>query len=175
VGGDICGACLQKTPPFGHTVAAFTYAFPIDKLIGALKFHENLTLVNCLADALARQVELLPDCIVAMPLHPQRLRERGFNQSLLLAKRISKTLAIPLLHDACLRTRNTTPQSSLPWKERDKNVRAAFSCSIDFTGQHVAIVDDVMTTGSSAGELAKVLRECGATQISAWVVARTLP
>lgn len=173
--GEICGHCLKKMPPFDHTVAAFTYAFPVDKLIGALKFHERLTLVNSLADAVSKQIEFRADCIVAMPLHPLRLRERGFNQSLLLARRIAKTLRIPLLVDACQRIRNTTPQSTLPWKERDKNMRDAFNCAIGFGGKHVAIVDDVLTTGASVGELAKVLRQSGANEVSAWVVARTLP
>lgn len=175
VHGETCGHCLKKMPPFDHTVAAFTYDFPIDKLIGALKFNERLNLVNSLADALATQIEFRADCLVAMPLHPMRLRERGFNQSLLLARRIARSLNIPLLVNACQRTRNTTPQSTLPWKERDKNMRDAFSCSTDFEGKHVAIVDDVLTTGASVGELAKVLRHHGAKEISAWVVARTLP
>lgn len=162
-------------PPFDHTVAAYLYAFPVDKLIGALKFNERLSLANSLADAVSRQVEFPADCIMPVPLHPQRLRERGFNQSLLLALRIAKNLRIPLLANSCQRVRNTTPQSTLPWKERDKNMRDAFSCDGDFDGKHIAIVDDVMTTGASIGELAKVLRQRGAREVSAWVVARTLP
>jgi ComF family protein len=114
---------------------------------------------------------------VALPLHPARLRERGFNQSLLLARRISRRLDIPLLADVCERVRNTPPQSSLPWKERDKNMRQAFACKpgIDVRGKHVAVVDDVMTTGASIGELARALKQAGASEVSAWVVARTLP
>lgn len=171
----ICGRCLQHAPSFDRTVAAFAYAFPVDKLIQAVKFSGQLTLVEHLADALAQRIDLRPDGVVAMPLHPQRLRERGFNQSQLLALRITKQIGAPLLADACTRTRNTSPQSSLPWQERGKNMRKAFSCAADLTGKHIAIVDDVMTTGASIEELARTLRQAGASQVSAWVVARTLP
>jgi ComF family protein len=173
----VCGECLKQPPAFDHTVAAFTYNFPLDRLILALKFRERLILTNFLADALAQRIATLPECIVALPLHPARLRERGFNQSLLLARRISRHLGIPLHADACERVRNTPPQSSLPWKERDKNMRQAFTCKsgTGLRGKHVAIVDDVMTTGASIGELARALKQAGAREVSAWVVARTLP
>ena len=175
--GSICGQCLKQPPPFDHTVAAFSYKFPLDKLIQALKYRDRLILVNFLADALTRSITTKPDCIVALPLHPARLRERGFNQSLLLARQISRRLDLPLLADACERVRNTPPQSSLPWKERDKNMRQAFACKpgADVRGKHVAVVDDVMTTGASIGELARALKKAGASEVSAWVVARTLP
>ena len=175
--GSVCGQCLKQPPSFDHTVAAFSYNFPIDKLIQSLKFHERLVLVNHLADSLADRVNTKPDFLLALPLHPARLRERGFNQSMLLARRISRRLDIPLLKDVCERVRNTTPQSSLPWKERDKNMRQAFTCKLDdrVRGKHVAIVDDVMTTGASMGELAQALKLAGVNEVSAWVVARTLP
>lgn len=156
-------------------MAAFAYAFPVNKLIQAAKFSEQLALIDRLADALSHAIYTRPDGIVAMPLHPLRLRERGFNQSALLAQRIAKQLNIPLLKNACIRTRNTSPQSTLPWQERGKNMRKAFTCTADLGGKHIAIVDDVMTTGASIEELARTLRQAGAASISAWVVARTLP
>ncbi len=175
--GEVCGRCLQHPPAFDHAVAAFSYSFPIDQLIKALKFHERLILIDFLAEELASCITTTPDYLIAIPLHPTRLRERGFNQSQLLAARISKRLGIPLLTEACQRVRDTPPQSSLPWKERDKNIRGAFtlSSSADFVGRHVAIVDDVMTTGASLGELARTLKKAGAREVSVWVVARTLP
>jgi len=175
--GHVCGHCLNQPPAFDHTVAAFTYEFPVDKLVQTLKFRERLILASYLGDALAQRIVSLPDFIVALPLHPTRLRERGFNQSLLLARQISRRLKVPVLPDACERVRNTPPQSTLPWKERDKNMRQAFLCKpgIDLRGKHVAIVDDVMTTGASIGELARTLKHAGAREVSAWVVARTLP
>ena len=175
--GSVCGECLRQPPPFDHAVAAFSYNFPLDKLVQALKFRDHLVLVDFLADALAERVTTRPDRLLALPLHPTRLRERGFNQSLLLARRLARRLGIPLLPDACERVRNTPPQSSLPWKERDKNMRQAFVCKpdADVRGKHVAIVDDVMTTGASIGELARALKQAGASEVSAWVIARTLP
>lgn len=175
--GEVCGECLKHAPAFDHTVAAFSYGFPLDKLIQSLKFRERLILVNYLADAVVKRVTAVPDCLVALPLHQSRLRERGFNQSMLLARRISRRLDLPLLAHACERVRNTPPQSSLPWKERDKNMRQAFTCSPEagVRGKHVAIMDDVMTTGASIGELAQALKRAGAREVSAWVVARTLP
>jgi len=172
---DICGSCLKHAPSFDATQAAFAYAFPVDKLVQAVKFSGRLALVDQLADSLASRIVSLPDHIIAMPLHPLRLRERGFNQSHLLAQRLAKNLNVSLLTDVCQRTRNTLPQSSLPWQERDKNMRGAFACSTDLSGKHIAVVDDVMTTGISIEELARSLRQAGAVQISAWVLARTLP
>ena len=173
--GATCGRCLQHPPAFNRTVAAYAYAFPLDKLIQAVKFSEQLVLVEQLAAALAQRIDQRPDALVAMPLHPLRLRERGFNQSLLLARSLGKRLNIPLLTDVCERTRNTTPQSSLRWQERGKNMRKAFTCTADLSGKHIAVVDDVMTTGASIEELARTLRQAGAKEVSAWVVARTLP
>jgi ComF family protein len=173
--GATCGKCLKHPPGFSQTVAAFAYGFPVDKLIQAAKFSEQLMLINRFADALVPAIATQPDGILAMPLHPARLQERGFNQSLLLAQRLAKRLDIPLLSNDCQRVRNTSPQSTLPWQERRKNMRHAFTCSADYSGKHIAIVDDVMTTGASLEELARTLHRAGAAKISAWVVARTLP
>ena len=173
--GEICGHCLRQVPHFERTIAAFAYAFPLDQLVQAMKFNQRLELVNYLADELARQIHHTPDCLIAMPLHPSRLRERGYNQSQLLAQRLSRQLNISLFNHACQRTRATTPQTALPWKERHKNVHLAFECNVDLHGKKVAIVDDVMTTGSSINELASVLKQAGAVAVDAWVIARTLP
>jgi ComF family protein len=172
--GERCGHCMKRAPHFDRTVAAFAYAFPIDKLIQAFKYNERLLLADALADELAQRVEILPDCIVPMPLHPARLRERGFNQSAELARRIATQTDRPLLLHACQRVRDTLPQSTLTWKARRGNMRRAFTCSAEVAGKHVAVVDDVMTSGASMNELAQALRRAGAREISVWVVARTL-
>jgi ComF family protein len=109
-----------------------------------------------------------------MPLHPIRLRERGFNQAMEISRYLSKHMKIVILPDSCSRIRHTLPQTRLPWKDRQKNIREAFSCKIDLSGKHIAVVDDVMTTGTTLNELAKALRQQGATEISNWVIARTL-
>jgi len=173
--GATCGRCLKQAPQFDRTLAVFAYAFPLDKMVQALKFNGQLMLVRLLANKLAQHVVIRPDCIVAMPLHPARLRERGFNQSLELARQIARNLNIPLLNHACQRVRDTSPQSALPWKERGKNMRKAFTCTEDLSGKHVAVVDDVMTSGASVNELARALRQANAREVSAWVIARTLP
>jgi len=168
-------ALPQPSAAIDRTVAVFAYAFPVDALIQELKFNEQLLLAPQLAGRLAQRIEVRPDCIVPMPLHPARLRERGFNQSLELARRIARQLEIPLLEQACQRVRDTLPQSALPWKERGKNMRKAFACTVDLKGKHVVVVDDVMTSGASINELAHALRQAGAREVSAWVIARTLP
>ena len=172
----MCGQCLAKPPAFDRTLAVLIYAFPADALIQAMKYGHQLALAPTLAGLLAEAAATgeRPDVLVPMPLHPLRLRERGFNQALELAKIIAHQLGIPLLPQGAERTRATPPQVGLPWKERTANLRGAFSSSLDYTGKHVAIVDDVMTTGTSLNELAKALRRQGASEVSAWAVARTV-
>ena len=177
--GHVCGACLTDPPAFARTLAALSYAFPTDALIHSLKYRANLAMASILADLLIEKIDnvvssMPPDCIVPMPLHPARLRDRGFNQALEIARRVSKESGIALLPDACQRIKDTPPQTGLPWKEREKNIRGAFACEMDLTGKHVVVLDDVMTTGTTLNELAKVLRKRGATEVSAWVMARTL-
>ena len=175
--GEVCGQCLKQPPLYTNTAAVFSYTFPLDKLIQAMKYGEQLALAHAFAKKLAQRIDknALPDYVLPMPLHPAKLRERGFNQSLLLAATVARELDLKILPDGCRRVRDTPPQSALPWKERDKNVRNAFRCDVDLTGKHVALVDDVLTTGASLNALAKAVHQRGAEKISAWVVARTLP
>ncbi len=176
-GGEVCGHCLKQPPFFTGTIAVFEYAFPLDKLIQRMKYGEQLTLADAFARKLVQRIDRseLPDYLVAMPLHPAKLRSRGFNQSQLLATTVARKLGLTLLANACRRVRDTAPQSALPWKERNSNVRNAFSCDMDLSGKHIALVDDVLTTGASLNALAKAIAQQGAANISAWVVARTLP
>jgi ComF family protein len=175
--GELCGHCLRHPPLFSHTVAAFGYAFPLDKLIQTMKYGEQLPLAHAFAARLAQRIprDNLPDCVIPMPLHPAKLRERGYNQSQLLAAPIARSLDLELLPAACRRVRDTAPQSGLPWKARKKNMRNAFRCELDLTGKRIALVDDVLTTGASLNALAEAVRQRGAIDIEAWVVARTLP
>jgi ComF family protein len=173
--GETCGACLAHPPAFGRTLAAFDYAFPVDALLHAFKYGGRLAIAEALADPLAQLASRhpLPDGLVPMPLHPSRLRERGFNQAMELARHLSRRLGTKPLPHLCQRRLNTSPQADLPWKERKKNIRGAFSCQADLTGQRLAVVDDVMTTGATVGELARCLQRAGA-EVEVWVVARTL-
>lgn len=175
---EICGACLKNPPAFTRTIAALRYTFPADALIHSLKYQANLAIAPMLANLLITRletVEKMPDVIIPMPLHPIRLRERGFNQAMEISRYISKQMGIVVLPDSCHRIKHTPPQTGLPWKARQKNMRKAFSCKIEMSGKHIALVDDVMTTGATLNELSKVLRQRGAAEISNWIIARTLP
>ncbi len=174
--GEICGECVKKPPIFKRTTAVFGYQYPVNKLIQNLKYAEQLPLAHALALQLAHKIDhtTLPDYVVAMPLHPERLRERGFNQSLLIAQTVAQCHHLKLLPHACQRTYNTKPQTSLAKEQRIKNMRGAFQCSVDLTDKHIALVDDVLTTGASLGALAVAVQACGANTIENWVVARTI-
>lgn len=113
-----------------------------------------------------------PDALVAMPLHPLRLRERGYNQSALLAQHLSQRTGIPMLRGACQRIRHTPTQTGLPVAARLANLRGAFSCTHAVNGLHIGIIDDVMTSGSSLEHLARTLQQAGATSVDCWVLAR---
>lgn len=171
--GEVCGHCLKNPPVFAHTVAVFGYQFPVDQLIQSLKYHEQIALAKIFAEKLLLRIDSLPDFIIPMPLHVNKLRSRGFNQAQLIAEPLCRALNIPLL--ACQRLRDTPSQTALPWNERSKNVRGAFCCDTDLSGKRIALVDDVLTTGASLNELAIAVKKRGGTEICAWVVARSLP
>ncbi len=172
---EICGECLAQPLRFSRLSVAVSYRFPIDGAIQRLKYGADLSTVAPLAALLADRVdrEPRPDLTLAMPMAPQRLREGGFNQAQELARALSERLSLKLAPQLCRRTRHTAPQASLPWAERHRNIRGAFECETDLAGAHVAVVDDVVTTGATLDELAHVLLARGAAQVWGWVVART--
>lgn len=175
-GGVTCGACLRRPPAFDRTVAVHAYGFPLDALVKHCKYRGALELTAWFAQSLAAQVRKQDrvDVLIPMPLHAERLAERGFNQAAEIARHLSGHLGLPWLADACRRVRNTPPQAGLDLKARRRNLRGAFRCEMDLTGRRVALVDDVMTSGASLNELARTVKRAGATGVSAWVVARTL-
>lgn len=174
--GELCGHCLSHPPKFSRCTAVFAYAFPVNKLIQQLKYGDQLALADALAKQLVQRIDRdnLPDCIIAMPLHPKKLRQRGYNQALLFAKVLARELDVELLTHACRRVRDTPSQSTLPFKERGRNMRDAFVCDADLGGKKVALVDDVLTSGASLNALASVVQKQGAIDVQAWVVARTI-
>lgn len=174
--GQRCGACLKHPPAFDRTHAALAYAFPLDQMIPRLKYHGQLAIAPVLGECLAEAVAAAPrpDRLIAMPLHAARIRERGFNHATEIARTVAKKLALPLDLASCRRIRDTPPQMGLKHDARRRNVRGAFACTGEIRGQHIALVDDVMTTGTSLDELAATLKQAGAGQVSCWVVARTL-
>ncbi|MCF6209422.1 MAG: ComF family protein [Gammaproteobacteria bacterium] len=173
--GSLCGQCQTEPPAFTHCLAPFAYHAPLDHLLKDLKFNRRLVLARTLGGLMAQWLEGrtdgLPERIIPVPLHPARLRERGFNQSLELARPIARRLKLPLDTHSCRRLRNTPPQAELPAEQRHNNLKGAFGVRQKLAGR-VAIIDDVMTTGYTVQELARTLRDAGAAQVDVWVCAR---
>ena len=176
-----CGACLRHPPAFDRALAAVDYDHPWDGLITHFKFHAALDLADTLAATLAeawqREPGPLPDLLLPAPLSPQRLRERGFNQAWELARRVGRRLRCRTDARLLLRIRDTAHQVDLALDRRSANVRGAFALeplrAHAVRGLHVTVVDDVMTTGATAGEMAAALKQAGAARVDIWVVART--
>lgn len=167
--GAVCGRCLSQPPHFDATVAALGYAFPADALVHALKFRGELALAPLLSALLKERIREKADCIVPVPLSAQRLRERGYNQAVEIARHLGGRLEV----ESCARERDAPPQAGLDREARRRNVRGAFRCNRSFAGERVAVVDDVMTTGATLDELARALKAAGAATVSNWVVCRT--
>lgn len=186
--GQICGQCISSPPDFDVTHAVFLYAYPIDAMIQRYKYNETLSLSHTFGQLISEKIGLINnfgdiDLIIPMPMHPTRLKQRGFNQAHEIAKVLNKHLcknkSDKLDYKSVTRQTLTPPQASLPLKERVKNIKGAFKVypqkPSQFEKKKIAIVDDVMTTGASLNELAKTLKQAGATHVECWVIARTLP
>jgi ComF family protein len=173
--GRLCGHCQQQPPAFDRSISLFRYQPPVAGLIQQLKFNGRLAIARSLGELLAQRVSSvhpLPEAVLPVPLHATRLRERGFNQALELARPLAHALKLPLLTQHCQRTRATTAQTSLSAKQRRKNIRGVFQVVKPLPARRIAIVDDVMTTGQTVNELARTLRKAGVTQVDVWVCAR---
>ncbi|MFL6712356.1 MAG: ComF family protein [Sulfurifustis sp.] len=172
--GSICGLCQQEPPTYTTVHAAFRYAAPVDRLIQGAKYGERLDYAALLGRRLASHVgasAAAVDVIVPVPLHRSRLRQRGYNQSMEIARPVASALGVPLVSLA-ERARVTPPQTALSREERQKNVRNAFRTTGDVAAKRVAVVDDVMTSGATAEMLARCLLKAGASDVEIWVVAR---
>lgn len=177
----LCGQCLIHPPPFDRTYALFPYEFPIIQLIIQLKFQHQLSHAEALGKLLARSIQTkwyvnqsLPDKILPIPLHPTRLRQRGFNQALEIAKPISKALSIPIDRGSIQRIKSTAAQSTLPASARKQNIANAFKVHRDYSGLTLAVIDDVMTTGFTMAECCRMLKLHGAKRIDVWCCARRM-
>ena len=179
-----CDACLPRCDDevggaggafaFDETIAVFDYRFPVDRLVQRFKFSGDLAAGRWLGEQLAHRVIALPrpSLLVAPPQAAARLRERGFNPALELAKVVGRATATPVAIAGLAKVRETVPQNSLGGRARRRNLRGAFACTLALEGRHVAIVDDVLTTGATADALARALKAAGAARVSAWTVAR---
>lgn len=172
---QLCGRCLKKSPAFDETYAPFLYGSQMRYLIGQLKFANDYKNARLLAALLAEYIAdnaELPDCLIPVSLHPKRYRERGFNQSIEIARHLSRQLRIPLDLTSCIRQRDTAHQTGLPAKQRRKNMRRAFELVKPVKYRHIAIIDDVMTTGATTSALASALKRAGVGRVDVWVCAR---
>lgn len=172
-----CGRCQRRPPPCDRTVAPLLYAPPLDGLILRMKSSAGIvtarTLGRLLASHLAEQTVELPQLLVPIPLHPARLRERGFNQAALLARQLSHDLNIPWDAGILKKTRQTADQRGLDRATRQRNLRDSFASKPLARGMHLAVIDDVVTTGATAREAARTLKRAGAGRVDVWALART--
>ncbi|GAB7080986.1 phosphoribosyltransferase family protein [Megalodesulfovibrio paquesii] len=177
-----CGACLAHPPPYSSVLFHGVYDGALQDAIIQYKYHGRHAVERLLQELLLQRYTLelaasgtaLHDCIVPMPLHPARLRERGFNQSLELARPLARRWRIALLPAALVRARRTTPQAGLSRNERQENVRHAFLAPRPelLVGRRVLLVDDVMTTGATAAEAARSCLAAGALKVDCCMLAR---
>ena len=175
----LCAHCLNnKRHLVDCTTALFNYRYPVNLLVHNIKYHDDLVAAGILGQLLANHLKTegveLPECILPVPLHPLRLAMRGYNQALEIARPLSTSLGLPIETTLCKRARYTGPQARLSPIERKRNVHNAFALNRNNKYRHIAIIDDVMTTGSTMRELAKLFRGTGTVYIQAWVCARAV-
>ncbi|WP_432696377.1 ComF family protein [Marinobacterium sp. YM272] len=171
-----CGRCQTSPPGFDRVIAAFGYAFPLSQMIPGIKYHRRPALLGGLAATLAgllqERIETPPDLLLPVPMHPWQESVRGFNQAALLASELGKRLDIPVSHSTLRKVRRTGHQAELDRRSRAINLRGSFALS-GRVPERVAIVDDILTTGATANELAKLLKKAGSNEVQVWVLART--
>lgn len=173
----ICPQCLRRPPRFDTAQVAFRLATPVRQSIHALKYQADFSDAALLGDLmalpLARREGPLPQLLIPVPLHPLRLMYRGYNQATEIARRLSLRLTLPVNAHAAVRLRRTEDQIGQTRAARRRNMRGAFAVNADLGGLHVALIDDVMTTGATFDALAHACRQAGAARIEAWAAART--
>ncbi len=175
--GSPCGQCQRTPPPFDRCLTPFAYLSPVADLVNGLKFHKRLqcgrVLSELLLEFLEQKLHERPQLLIPVPLHPARQRERGYNQALELARPLGRRFRIPVDTGHCRRTHPTLPQSALTLKARKKNIRGAFTLKGTLRASHVALIDDVVTTGNTVAELARLLKRNGVERVEIWAPART--
>lgn len=172
----VCGRCLRRPPSQDRAHAAFVYAAPLDRLVRGLKFGRQLGLARLTGALLAKAAQTghweQPELLIPVPLHDTRLRQRGYDQAQAIARETGRRLGIPVDAHACRRVRATAPQTGLTLIDRRRNVRGAFAVQKPLAASHATIVDDVMTTGATAGALATALKRAGVARVDVWALCR---
>jgi ComF family protein len=186
---SVCAACREDLPWLDddslpaaadthRVLAALSYEYPVDRMVTAAKFHRQLHFACALGELLAGVAEKrcaeLPDLLVPVPLHRDRLARRGYNQALEIARPVAERLRLRLAPSECERCKPTAEQTGLTAAQRRRNLRGAFRARSSCAGARVAILDDVITTGSTAAAVAHAFRQAGAAHVEVWAVARTL-
>jgi ComF family protein len=180
--GLTCGQCLKQPPAFERVAAPWSYSFPLDTLITRFKHSAKWPFGRLFADLLAQYLQHRfdedlnrPDALVPVPLATKRLRQRGFNQAAMLARWLSHALNISCDESLLARIQDTSAQQDLNAEARKKNLRNAFALTpgAQIKGRHLALVDDVLTTGATAQALARLLMDAGAARVDVYCLART--
>jgi ComF family protein len=171
----LCVECQSQPPPYTLIQTIFSYSYPVGRLIIAAKYQQNLVILKFLGELMGQRLitQPCPQVLIPVPLHRSRLRQRGYNQSLELAKIIFKHTGIPIAAQACQRIKNTLPQTTLSGKQRQHNVKGAFQLTkLAPDWQHIVLIDDVVTTSSTITELAQVFKKAGVSRVDVWCCAR---
>lgn len=173
----LCGACLRRPPRYQASYCAFEYGYPIAQFVRSLKYRHSPSHAQVLGKLLADYLREhhqgeWPECIIPVPLSSPRYRQRGFNQAIEIGRFIESSLKVKMNTALLLRARHTIEQAGLSRRERRKNLRNAFAVTHDEMPQHVAILDDVVTTGSTVNEITRTLKRAGVKIIEVWAVAR---
>lgn len=175
ISAPLCGRCQRKAPPWDAAWAPFRYTWPLDRLETRFKFGRDLAAGRVLTTMWQRESHprYLPQLILPVPLHRRRLRMRGYNQALELARPLARVLDVSCRHDLLLRVRHTDAQTGLDAVERRRNLRNAFALREgEKLPAHVAVLDDVFTTGATLAECARVLKRAGVARVDVWALAR---
>lgn len=172
----VCGPCGTKKPAIDSVLTAYRFEEPLRTLLHEFKYHEGLYLGTFLTDLMLHALPTQPyetQCLIPVPMHPARLRQRGFNQAVELTKHLGRQLKLPYKLSHCQKIINTVPQAGLNADQRKKNLRHAFQAK-RLPYQHVTLVDDLLTTGSTANELARTLKNQGVARVDLWCCARVV-
>ncbi len=171
----LCGRCIQKSPKYDYAHSLFRYEEEIIRLVHQLKFSAKISFARSIGELLldlADKLDEKPDCILPVPLHSSRIRQRGFNQSIEISRVLAKAMNLPIEYSVIKRHRSTVAQTGLNAKQRQKNIRGAFSVIEKINHQHILIIDDVMTTGATVNELASLLKKNGVYRVGVLCIAR---
>ena len=173
----VCGTCLRRRPRFDRCFAPYRYAYPLDLMIRRFKYAGAIPEGRVLGELVAERLrdegrEHWPDALLPVPLGPARFCKRGYNQAIVVAEHIASRLRIPLHTDVLVRSRETAEQAGLDRRARRKNLRRAFALARPLPAPHLAVIDDVVTTGSTAEEVARTLKRAGAKRVEVWAIAR---